>query len=129
MGTGEIAVEVFKPKGELVGLETLGTAAKLRALQLLDNGFKALDFVIAMLDRGGDIAHQAMQKCRVCREIMEIELHVRLYSNQLIRRRDLALFNAGFCDSAGKKRSPKALRRTPVDAFEQHRELRRRQRH
>jgi hypothetical protein len=24
MGTGEIAVEVFKPEGELVGIETLG---------------------------------------------------------------------------------------------------------
>jgi len=34
MGTGEIAVEVFKPKGGLVGIETLGMATKLRALQL-----------------------------------------------------------------------------------------------
>jgi hypothetical protein len=34
MGTGDIAVEVFKPKGELVGIETLGIATKLRALQL-----------------------------------------------------------------------------------------------
>jgi hypothetical protein len=29
-GTGDIAVEVFKPEGELVGIETLGTTAKLR---------------------------------------------------------------------------------------------------
>jgi hypothetical protein len=76
MGTGEIAVEVFKPEGELVGIETLGTTAKLRVLQLLDNGFQAVDFAVAMLDRGGDIAHQTMQKCRVCRKVLEINLHI-----------------------------------------------------
>ena len=48
---------------------------------------------------------------------------------QMIRRRDLALFDRGFCGSTGEKRSPEALRRTPVDAFKQHRELRWRQRH
>ncbi|KJC54179.1 hypothetical protein UP10_40660 [Bradyrhizobium sp. LTSPM299] len=31
LGTGDIAVEVFKPEGELVGIETLGTATKLHA--------------------------------------------------------------------------------------------------
>ena len=62
MGTGEIAVEVFKPECELVGIETLGTANKLRALQLLDNEFQALDFAVAMFDCGCDIEHQAMQK-------------------------------------------------------------------
>ena len=31
MGAGEIALEVFKSEGELVGIETLGMAAKLRA--------------------------------------------------------------------------------------------------
>ena len=121
LGTGDIAVEVFKPEGELVGIETLGTAAELRALQLLDDGFQAVDFAVAMFDRGGDIAHQAMQKRRVCRKILEIDPHVRFYSNQLIRRRDLAIFDRSVCDSAGKKRPPEALRRTPVDAFEQHR--------
>lgn len=49
--------------------------------------------------------------------------------DQLIRRSDLALFDKGFCNSAGEKRSPEALRRTPVDAFDQHRKLRWRQRH
>lgn len=63
MGTREITVEIFKPERQLIGIETLGTATKLRALQLLDNGFQALDFAVAMFDRGGDIANQAMQKC------------------------------------------------------------------
>jgi hypothetical protein len=120
MGAGEIAVEVFKPEGELVGIEMLGTTAKLRALQLLDNGFQALDFAVAMLDRGGDIAHQAMQKRRICREIVEIELHVRFYSNQLIRRICFSTFHTDFCDLPGKRRLPHTLGRAPVDAFDQH---------
>jgi hypothetical protein len=35
----EIAVEIFKPERQLVGIEALGTAAELRALQLLDDRF------------------------------------------------------------------------------------------
>jgi hypothetical protein len=119
MGTGKIAIEVFKPEGELVGIETLGTATELRALQLLDNGFQALDFAVAMFDCGGDIAHQSMQKCCVCGEIIEIELHVRIYSNMRVRRSDVARFDAGFLQSpAGQKWTPEALWRTPVDTFE-----------
>ena len=129
MGAGEIALEVFKPEGELVGIETLGTAAKLRALQLLDDGSETLDLAVAMLNRAGNIANQTMQKCRFCREIVEIELHIRFYSNTLIRGSNLALFDAGFCDSAGEKWSPESVWRAPIDSFDQHRELRGRQRH
>jgi len=35
-------------------------AAELRALQLLDDGFQALDFSVAMFDRADNIANQAM---------------------------------------------------------------------
>ena len=34
---GEIAVEILKPERQLIGIEALGTAAELRALQLLDD--------------------------------------------------------------------------------------------
>jgi len=124
----EVGVQIFKPERELIGIEALGTTAELRALQLLDDGFEALDFGIAMFDSADNIAHQAMQKCCICREIVEIELHVRFYSNVLIRRSNFSIFGAGFCDSAGESRLPYALGCAPVDAFDQHRELRRCQR-
>ena len=89
--TGEIAVEILKPERQLIGIKALGTAADLRALQLLDDGFETLDLAVVMFDRGGDIAHQTMQKCCICRKIVEIELHVRFYSNTLISKKQLSL--------------------------------------
>src|SRR5207302_5526860 len=52
----EIAVEIFKPERKLFGIEALGTAAELRALQFLDARFQTLD--LAMPDRSRDIANQ-----------------------------------------------------------------------
>src|SRR5450432_4068735 len=61
------------------------------------------------------------------RQIFNIEPHVRFYSNALIRRSKFAIFYAGFCVvSARKSGPPDALRCAPVDAFNQHRELRHR---
>ena len=58
----------------------------------------------------------------------EIEPHVQFYSNLLIQRSEFAIFYAGFCVvSAGKSRPSDALRCAPVDAFNQHCELRWRQ--
>src|SRR5262249_15755653 len=94
---GEIAFDLFKPGCELIGVEALGTAAELRALQLLDDRFEALDLAVAMFDLADNIAHQAMQKFCFYREIVEVELHVRFYSNMLIRRSNFAFFGAGFC--------------------------------
>ena len=70
-----------------------------------------------------------MQKCRIRRQIVEIELHVRFYSNMLIRRSNFAIFYAGFCDSARDGGAPSTLGCAPIDAFDQHRRLRWRQRH
>src|SRR4029077_16058117 len=120
----EIAVQIFKPQGQLIGLERLGAAAELHSLELLDDRFESLDLGLAMLDRADYITHKAMQKCRICREFVEIKLHVRFYSNVLIRRSDIALFDAGFCDSASESRLPNAFRCAPVDAFNEHGELR-----
>src|SRR5207248_3077600 len=94
--TGEIAIEIFKPERQLIGIEALGTAAELHSLELLDDRFEALDLGFAMLDRADDIADEAVQKCCFCREIVEIELHVRFYSNTLIRRSNFVLFDARF---------------------------------
>jgi hypothetical protein len=82
---GEIAVEIFKPEYQLVGIEALGTAAELHSLELFDNRFEMLDLAVPMFDRTDNIADQAMQKCCFCREIVEIELHVRFYSKKQLR--------------------------------------------
>jgi hypothetical protein len=68
---GEIAIEIFKPERELIGIKALGTAAELRALQLFDDGFQALDLSVAMFDPADNIANEAMQKFCICREIVE----------------------------------------------------------
>ena len=60
--TGDIAVQIFKPERELIGIEALGAAAELRALQLLDDRFEALNLAVAMFDSADNIANQAMQK-------------------------------------------------------------------
>src|SRR4051812_27755532 len=81
-----------------------------------------------MVDRSSNVAHQALQKLRIGGEIGEIELHVRWYSNTLIRRRIATQFSTSFCRSSCNRRLPYAFWRAPVDAFDQHRELRRRER-
>ena len=81
---GEIAVEIFKSERQLVGIDAFRTAAELHSLQPFDDRSQALDLTLAMFDRADNIADQAMQKFYICREIVEIELHVRFYSNTLI---------------------------------------------
>lgn len=87
LGHGRDRHRGLQARGELVRIETLGMAAKLRTLQLFDDGFQAVDFAVAMFERGGDIEHKAMQELWVRGNILEIDLHVRFYPNQLIRRR------------------------------------------
>ena len=81
---GEIAVEIFKSERQLVGIDAFRTAAELHSLQPFDDRSQALDLTLAIFDRADNIADQAMQKFYICREIVEIELHVRFYSNTLI---------------------------------------------
>jgi hypothetical protein len=94
---------------------------------LLDDRFKTFDFTVPVFDRRDDIAHQALQKLWIGRQVVEIELACPILLEQLIRRSNLALFDAGFCDSAGESWLPHTFRRAPVDALDQHRKLRRRQ--
>lgn len=95
--TAQIDVQVFKPKGELIGVETLGTTPKLCALKLFDDRLKTLDLAVPMRDDRGNVAHQAMQKRSVRRQIFEVELHGRFYSGTLIRRSGFPIFYAVFC--------------------------------
>jgi hypothetical protein len=76
-------------------------------------------------DDNSHLAHQTVHQSRIGRQIFKIEPHVRFYSNPLIRRSELAIFYASFCVvSARKDGPPDALGLAPVNAFNQHRELR-----
>ena len=78
----------------------------------------------------GHVAHQAMQQGRIRRKIVEIQLHNQLYSKTLIRPSNFAIFYAGLCASSAREHgSPRPFGRAPIDAFDQHRELRWRERH
>jgi hypothetical protein len=104
-------------------------AAELRSLELLDDRMKALDLTIAMPDDRPHVAHQAVQESGVGRQVFEIEPHARLYLCSTPRP-------IGFCrnrpdDGTRSARAlgpPGALGRASVDALDQHRELRRRER-
>jgi hypothetical protein len=87
----KIGVEIFEPKRELITVETLGATPILGALKLFDDQTKTLDLTVSMLDERGDVAHQTVQKGWVRRQIVEIKLHVRFYSDVLIRRIKFAM--------------------------------------
>ena len=113
---GNVTVEIFKSERQLVGIQAFGATPELRPLQLLDDGLEALDLTVAAVDDNNHLAHQKMQQRCNGRQIFKIEPHVRFYSNPVIRRSEFAIFYAGFCVvSAGKSRSPDALRCAPGD--------------
>ncbi|MGO8844549.1 MAG: hypothetical protein ACLQFI_04245 [Methylocella sp.] len=41
----------------MIGVEAFGAATKLRPLQLLDNRFQALDFMVALIDSSEHAVH------------------------------------------------------------------------
>lgn len=59
---GDVALELFQGERELINIKAFGTAAELAPLKLLDDELKALDFTVATLNSGGDVAYQTMQK-------------------------------------------------------------------
>jgi hypothetical protein len=127
---GKIAVDLFERETELVGIKALGPTAELRPLQLFDDRLQALDLAVAMLDGGSHIANKMLQMSRFGRQIVEIEPHARIYAIRLIRRSNFIRRYAGFCSFlARQSRLPYAFWRSPVDAFNQHGELRWREHH
>ena len=119
-------------RGEIIERDCILAIARcyLRALELFDDQLEPVDLTLVLVNDGRHVAHKAMQQSRIRRKIVEIELHDESYANTLIRSSNFALFHAGFCIfSASERGLPCALRRAPVDAFDQHRELRRRERY
>ena len=111
---GKIAVDLFKRERELVGIEALGTTAKLSPLQLFDDRLQALDLAVAVLDSDGHIAKEMLQKRRFGRQIVDIELHVQSFPNRPIRRSEFVQFCEGFRSLlACQGGLPYALRRAP----------------
>ena len=126
---GEVAVDVFERERQLIGIKALGQTAKLRPLQRLDDRLPALDLAVAVFDGDGHIANEMLQKSRFGGQIVKIEPHVQSYPNRLIRGSGFVRFYEDFRGFlACQGRLPYALRRAPVDALDQHGELRRRQR-
>ena len=127
---GFVGLDVLQSKRELVGIDTLGSAAELRPLKLLDDQLESFDLAVALLNDRGHVSYKAMQQDRIGRKIVKIELHDESYSNRLIRSSNFPIFDAGFyTSSACEHRLPGALRSAPIDAFNQHRELRWCERH
>jgi len=59
---GNVAVEVFKPERQLIGIQAFGATPELRSLQLLDDELEALDLTVAAIDDNGHLAHQTVQQ-------------------------------------------------------------------
>ena len=57
------------------GIETLGAASELRSLKLFDEALETFNLVVAGLDDGRHVTHQAVQKVDVEGQIVEIETH------------------------------------------------------
>ena len=93
---GKIAVDLFERERQLVGIKALGTTAKLRPLQLLDDRLQALDLAVAVLDGGGHVANEMLQMSRFGRQIVEIEPHARIYPIRLISKKRLRSILCGF---------------------------------
>src|SRR6266540_4458110 len=124
LGMRKVALDVLQSKRELVGIKTFGATPILRPLKLPDDQLEPFDLAVAPLNDSGHVAHETMQQRRIGRKIVEIKLHDESYSNTLIRSSNFAIFHAGFfTSSARESRLPGALRRAPIDAFNQHREL------
>ncbi len=74
-GAGDVGIEIFQPKGQLIGIEALGAASELPSLKLFDEALEALDLVVAGLDDGRHVAHLALQKVDIGGQALEVESH------------------------------------------------------
>ncbi len=61
-GAGHIGVKVLEAECQLIRIEALGPASKQPSVKLLDDALETVDLVIAGLDDGRHVAHQAVQK-------------------------------------------------------------------
>ena len=77
-GAGDVGIEIFQPKGQLIGIEALGAASELPSLKLFDEALETFNLVVAALDNGCHVAHQAVQKADIGGQVLEIESHERV---------------------------------------------------
>jgi hypothetical protein len=75
---GDVGIEIFQPEGKLIRIEALGAASELPSLKLFDEALEAFNLVVAALDTGRHVAHQAVQKVDVGGQVLEIESHERV---------------------------------------------------
>jgi hypothetical protein len=75
---GDISVKVLDPEGQLIGIEALGAAPEPGSLKLFDEALETFDLVVAGLDDGCHVAHQAMQKVDVGGQVRKVETHERV---------------------------------------------------
>ncbi len=75
---GDVGTEILDPKRQLIGIEALGPASELPSLKLLDEALETVDLVVAVLDDGCHVAHQAAQKVDVGGQVLKIETHERV---------------------------------------------------
>jgi hypothetical protein len=101
---GDIDLEVFETKRKLITIQSLRTAAELRALRALNDQSQALDLGACSRQLGsltsglrGQVAHQPMQRIDIGGERGEIEIHARK-SNADLRRHPRSI--AGVSQSA-----------------------------
>ena len=78
LNTADVGLQIVQTESELVGIEALGAAAELGALELFDDRLQSIDRTVAMLDNGTHVAHRTTQQFDIGRQIVEIELHARL---------------------------------------------------
>src|SRR3546814_20218160 len=62
-------------------IEAFGASPELHPLELFDDRLEPLDLAVTVLDDGRHVAHQLVQKCRIGRQIVEIEQHARYSQN------------------------------------------------
>ena len=75
---GDVGIEVLESEGKLVGIEALGAASELGSLKLFDEALETSDLVVAGLNGGCNVVHQAMQKVDVGGQVRKVETHERV---------------------------------------------------
>ena len=129
LASADVPFDIFKAERQLIGIELLGPAAELLALQLLDDQAQLLDLAVTALLVRDEITDKPLQQLRIGWQVIEIDAHadtLRGGTDWLIRPGSIP---CGFYwavaewTSSRALRSPAPLWHPPVHAFEQHAEL------
>jgi hypothetical protein len=125
-GSAQIGVQVLKSEGELIGTQLLRSCAELSALEFADDEAKTFNFIVSLRQAARHIAHQLVQEGLIGGQILKINPHGRSYFFAVQRARKGAVISQYFKSFSRREfRLPGALWISPVDALDEHRELRR----